>query len=98
MYRHATLRLPCESCGTEQPVPAMALSAHGGHICWKCQVGKQVDEHLASSARLQAQRRVSRGIANVVLGIIGGAGVLLAAIFAIAMLVVGVVSIATTLR
>lgn len=95
MYRHATLRLPCESCGNEQPVPAMALSAHGGHICWKCQVAKQIEEHVASSAHHQSQRRAATGIANVVLGMFAGGAILFAAMFAIGMLCVLIAAISS---
>lgn len=71
----------------------MALSAHGGHICWRCQVGKQVEAHLASSAHHQAQRRAATGIANVVLGMFAGGAILFAAMFAIGMLLVLVAAI-----
>ena len=88
MYRHATLRLPCESCGTEHPTPAMVLSAHGGHVCWKCQLSTQVAAHLEHSKHAQAQRRVATGIVNTVLGIFVGGVALFAAMFAVALLAV----------
>ena len=63
MYRQSSLRLPCVVCGAEHPIARMALAPHGGHWCWKCQMGAQVNEHRAGSKReagaraLQSRRR-----------------------------------------
>jgi hypothetical protein len=57
MYRHAALHLPCESCRIERARAALALSARGGYVCWRCQIKQQIDEHT----RLAYARERLRG-------------------------------------
>jgi hypothetical protein len=54
MYRHASLRLACALCGVERPFAAMTLSPRGGSVCWTCDVGRQIVEHTANSARVRS--------------------------------------------
>jgi hypothetical protein len=45
----------CVSCGDEQPLTRMELTADGGQRCWHCKVTAQIAEHTRRAAEKSEQ-------------------------------------------
>jgi hypothetical protein len=74
MYRHMSLRLPCERCAVVQVTRAMMLSPSGaGYLCWKCEVSAQIAEHESAFQTRRRQNALpSLGVALFVLAVFSG--------------------------
>ena len=57
MYRTQRLRAQCIECGSSGELASLQLDASGyGHICWRCDVARQIEAHNRQSAALAPRR------------------------------------------
>jgi hypothetical protein len=57
MYRTQRLRAQCVHCGSHGDIAALRLDASGyGHICWRCEVAREIEAHTRLSAALAPRR------------------------------------------